>query len=35
MGYLTQYQPFLDETAPAIARAMGEDGVDLAVLVPA
>jgi hypothetical protein len=35
MGYLTQYQTLLQETGPTIARGLAEDGVDLALLVPA
>jgi len=35
MGYITQTGVLLEETGPAIARAMTADGVDLAFLVPA
>jgi D-proline reductase (dithiol) PrdB len=35
MGYITQTEILLEETGPAIARAMTADGVDLAFLVPA
>lgn len=35
MGYITQTDILLQETGPAIARAMTADGVDLAFLVPA
>jgi D-proline reductase (dithiol) PrdB len=34
-GYITQTDVLLEETGPAIARAMTADGVDLAFLVPA
>lgn len=35
MGYVTQYDEFLDATAPEIVRMLQQDGVDLALLVPA
>lgn len=35
MGYITQAELLLNETGPAIARAMTADDVDLAFLVPA
>jgi len=35
MGYVTQTDVLLEETGPAIARALTADGVDLAFLVPA
>jgi D-proline reductase (dithiol) PrdB len=35
MGYITQTDVLLDETGPAIATKLAEDGVDLAFLVPA
>ena len=35
MGYITQTDVLLEQTGPAIARAMTADGVDLAFLVPA
>jgi hypothetical protein len=35
MGYITQTDVLLEETAPAIASALAADGVDLAFLVPA
>lgn len=35
MGYITQTEVLLEESGPAIARALTADGVDLAFLVPA
>jgi len=35
MGYITQTDVLLEETGPAIARALAADNVDLAFLVPA
>jgi hypothetical protein len=35
MGYVTQYDEFLEVTAPAIVGMLQRDGVDLALLVPA
>lgn len=34
MGYITQYDVLMNETGPAVAAMMEEDGTDLAVLVP-